>query len=206
MDSALLPIILTLPDHLYRSYRLLVETAAPDPRWHDVESLAAGIIALSAQVDSASVTDEMVNLVEIYIDNDREDRKIAEEVARFFSEDQVRDQLTRRNIELMTYLPEESDALSPDYNEVRRRRVARCNGAVIVYSRVPEEAVVSKVKDMVKVAAQQRRRRFRIAVHDGPPPKGFGLKHPGIRVIKRTEDHVYLENLVEFVIDAAGVA
>lgn len=205
MDTAISAFVPALPDDTYGAYKRMVAAVAPESRWQGVDELAAEIVS-GSNAGEPSEDDAGRDPVVIFIDNDREDRQIAEDVAAHFKQQYVRDQLTNRKIELITFLASESEPSQPDYNEKLRRRVAKCNGAVIVYSQIPEDVVVSKVKDMVKVSARQRGRRFMIAVHDGPPPKGFDVGHPSVRVIKRTEDPAYLDHLVKFVIDAAAIA
>ena len=202
IDSSVLPLVPLFPDATYAAYKGLVAAEAPDPKWLNVETLAAGLREQIRLIEAEAPDKGSIQLVEIYIDNAREDRGVAENVARVLNGDRVQSRLRSHNIELMHYLPDESDAAKPNFNTIRRERVARSQGALVVYSQVSEDTAVSKIKDILKDTA--RKRQYRIAVHDGPPPKGFALLNPRVRVIKPSDDPVYLETLVEFVVDAAA--
>ena len=202
IDSSVLPLVPLFPDATYATYKGLVAAEAPDPKWLNVETLAAGLREQIRLIEAEAPDKGSIQLVEIYIDNAREDRGVAENVARVLNGDRVQSRLRSHNIELMHYLPDESDAAKPNFNTIRRERVARSQGALVVYSQVSEDTAVSKIKDILKDTA--RKRQYRIAVHDGPPPKGFALLNPRVRVIKPSDDPVYLETLVEFVVDAAA--
>ena len=204
MDPNFLPVVSTLPETRYAAYKRLVAAAAPDPKWFDIPTLTQAILKCLAEPDTDRLNRSPFLPVEIYIDNEREDRQVAEELAYYFTnvvQSILQERAGNQKISLTAYLPAESDLEDPNFNEKRRKRVQRAQGALVVYSGVSEETVVQKTWDILKDTAH--RSQFRVAVHDGPPPKGFGFHNNKVRVIKKSDGDAYLAEIVEFVTEVA---
>jgi TIR domain len=206
MHAKILETVPTLPDELYATYKQLIAATSPDPQWYDIPKVTQAVLKCLVEPDADRMNRGPIMPVTIYIDNEVENRAVAEELVDYFKivvEPTLKTIQGGNKILLSTYLPPKSDLADPSFNEKRRERVRDAQGAFVIYSGISETTARLKAENILTETLG--RQQFQVAVHDGPPPKGYGYNSSRVRVIMKADGDAYLAAIVKFVTEVAVV-
>ncbi len=201
-------LIESLPDKKYQNYKALVREVREHLDQSDLDQLTMTVRKkIASPAESSSIGDS--KRVKLFIDADKLDLHLAEQVVDILKQPKVQTVLEQRKVKLRTWLARgESD--QRDHAELWDKRVKRSDGVIIVYGLIDEDAVDNKLDQIDRVSTMRKLEQstdqkgdIGIAILEGPPPGKGIIMDPDVRVLK-WRSGIKEEQIIDFVSELAS--
>jgi TIR domain len=172
-----------------------------------VTDLAPRIAATYRQAAAPKTGGERIR---IYVDADRIDRDIVDDLIATLNDDYVESKLAAHRIRYKVE-PPLFDASTRANNEIYER-IKENNGVIVVYGRIDTSTLEYKIDSIEKKSIEREAesgKEIRVTIHDGPKPDARAtplLIFSGMSLINARRTETYRDQIVKFFVDTAADA
>ena len=181
----------TLIDEDFEHYKKFVTGMKSSIISADLNGLQAELEKLLEPADEGDGDKQPERRVKLFIDA----AKVDYETARH-----LRAKLREQNVKAAIYSPQEN-VDQKTHNEQWRNIVEICDGVILVQGKIDFLALDEKVEQILKAAAKRKQKTnsvISIAIIDTPPPSGFELDEPRIKIISASDEND-ISGVVDFI-------